>query len=185
MRKPEYLNKDAAAKRTGLSVRRLQELAHLGTVRRQFVKDPRTKRHIAVFATRDLDRLKNPKEHWKINGLEIRPLSGSGAALSHSGNPPSPTLASSQESVTELVAKFLLEVNASREKLTAPAVPAERQWMTLAEADAYIGLPEGFLLIQVKAGKLPALDVGVRPGGRWRVSKRDLEAIAAEEQKCL
>ena len=178
MRRPEYLNKDAAAKRSGLSVRRLQELAHRGTIQRRFVKDPRTKRDIAVFAAGDLDRLKQGKPFWKMNGHEILPLSSSDAAAPHSGKTPRET--PEEGSLTELVAKFLLEVNASREKVTAAPAAVERLWLTLAEADAYIGLPEGFLLLQVKSGKLPALDVGVRPGGRWRVSKRDLEAIAGE-----
>jgi len=29
-------------------------------------------------------------------------------------------------------------------------------------------------------GELAALDVGVRSGGRWRVNRRDLDAIAGE-----
>src|SRR5215471_901231 len=53
-----------------------------------------------------------------------------------------------------------------------------RPWLTLAEAADYSGLPAGFLAELVTNGKLPALDVGVRAGGRWRVAKRDLDSIA-------
>ena len=161
MRKTEYINKSAAAKRTGLSVRRLLELAQRGDVRKQFVSDPNTKRKIAVFAVEDLDHLKDPGRCWPVSGAERRSMLRSGAA--GAASPATlPRTTERGETNGEDTIRTLV-----------------RQWMTLAEADAYIGLPEGFLLLQVKSGKLPALDVGVRAGGRWRVSKRDLEAIAA------
>lgn len=52
-----------------------------------------------------------------------------------------------------------------------------RLWLTIAEAADYSGLPASFLSQLVDQKRLPALDVGVRPGGRWRVSKRDIDAI--------
>jgi len=57
---------------------------------------------------------------------------------------------------------------------------APRLWLTLAEAADYSGLPASYLLAQIGEKKLPALDVGVRPGGRWRISRHDLKAISAE-----
>lgn len=56
--------------------------------------------------------------------------------------------------------------------------PSPHDWLTLAEAAAAThGLPESFLLGLIHAGELPCCDVGVRPGGRYRVKRRDLEAI--------
>src|SRR5215472_539718 len=61
-RPPEYLNKALAAKRSGLSVRRLLELAQRGVIRKTYVRDPRSNRTITVFPVEDLDRLKINQE---------------------------------------------------------------------------------------------------------------------------
>ena len=53
-----------------------------------------------------------------------------------------------------------------------------RLWLTIAEAAEYTGLPESFLHKLVDERRLPAFDVGVRPGGRFRVKRTDLEALA-------
>jgi len=55
---------------------------------------------------------------------------------------------------------------------------APRLWLTIAEAADYSGLPASFLLHMITCKKLLALDVGPRPGGRWRIARRDLEAFA-------
>ena len=54
----EYINKDLAASRSGLSVRRLLELAARGTIRKRHVRDPKSKRQIAVFDARDIAMIK-------------------------------------------------------------------------------------------------------------------------------
>jgi len=53
-----------------------------------------------------------------------------------------------------------------------------RLWLTLAEAADYSGLPATFLIQLVAEKRLPAFDVGVRPGGRWRIARRDLDGIS-------
>jgi excisionase family DNA binding protein len=62
---------------------------------------------------------------------------------------------------------------------TSVAPAKMRPWLTIAEAADYTGLPESFLLHMIEEGDLPALDVGVRPGGKWRVSRRALDGISA------
>ena len=57
------------------------------------------------------------------------------------------------------------------------AAGAFRLWLTLAEAAEYSGLPASHLLAMIDAGELAARDVGVRPGGHWRVRKLDVDAI--------
>lgn len=52
-----------------------------------------------------------------------------------------------------------------------------RPWLTLADAADYSGLPASYLFGLIEAGELKARDVGVRPGGRWRIRKLDLDAI--------
>ena len=143
--KPEYLNKDLSAKRSGLSVRRLLELANKGAIRKKHMRDPQSKRQIAVFAAEDLDRLNSGE--YPQTGVALTTRKVSGAALSQPSPHPS-----------------------------AREIP----WLTLAEAAEFSGLPESFLLSLVTAGRLPALDVGVRPGGRYRVSRRDIGAIEGD-----
>jgi excisionase family DNA binding protein len=67
-------------------------------------------------------------------------------------------------------------VPAAVERAAALPPPA-RPWLTLAEAADYSGLPESFLHSMIDQGGLPALDVGVRPGGRYRVRRSDLDQI--------
>jgi len=150
MRHPEYLNKAVASKRSGLSVRRLLELANRGAIRKQLVRDPKNgNRSLAVFLASDIDRLKSgerPSTELQIS-RPVRPLAPI-AATSHSDS--------------------------------ASVIPPTRPWLTVAEAGEYSGLPASFLVRLVESGKLPGLDVGVRPGGRWRVAKRDLDALKGE-----
>jgi excisionase family DNA binding protein len=56
-----------------------------------------------------------------------------------------------------------------------PAPP--RPWLNLDESAEYSGLPASVLRDLVAGGHLPALDVGVRPGGRFRVRRADLDAL--------
>lgn len=58
--------------------------------------------------------------------------------------------------------------------------PVLRPWLTLAEAAEYSGLPAAILRDLIEGGKLRALDVGVRPGGRYRVRRADLDGIQGD-----
>jgi excisionase family DNA binding protein len=53
------------------------------------------------------------------------------------------------------------------------------QWLSMPEAAAYTGLPQSTLRKLVASRKLPALDIGPRLGGRWRMKRSDLDAISA------
>lgn len=65
--------------------------------------------------------------------------------------------------------------------LRAPEPPAVlKLWLTLEQAEDYSGLPASVLLMLIHYGDLRARDVGVRPGGRWRVRKVDLDALEGE-----
>jgi len=144
----EYLNKALAARRSGLSVRRLLELAQKGVIRKHHVRDPESKRTIAVFPVEDLDRLKASDQT-----LAVLQSSRSGAALQ-------------QLNAASGIVPTLSEI--------------PRAWLTAAEAAGYSGLPESFLVELVKRGKLAALDVGIRPGGRWRIARRELDALEGD-----
>ena len=60
----------------------------------------------------------------------------------------------------------------------APAYHA-CQWLCLAEAAAYTGLPQSTLRKLVASRELPAMDIGPRLGGRWRIKRSDLDGISA------
>lgn len=66
---------------------------------------------------------------------------------------------------------------------SAPLVP-DRPWLTVEEASVYSGLPASYLLRQIEDGCLAAIDVGIRPGGRYRVARRDLDTITAPTPQC-
>ena len=63
--------------------------------------------------------------------------------------------------------------------IPAPSPAPDRPWLTVDEAAQYSGLPASFLLSLIEERRLGALDVGVRPGGRYRVARRDVDAIKA------
>jgi excisionase family DNA binding protein len=60
-----------------------------------------------------------------------------------------------------------------------PAIPLQ-PWITIHEAAAVSGIPESVLLRLVTTGRLPALDCGPRPGGRYRVRRAHLDSIAGD-----
>lgn len=57
-----------------------------------------------------------------------------------------------------------------------------RPWLTLAEAADYSGLPESALRSLIERGRLAALDVGRRKGGRWRIHRLDLREMRGERR---
>jgi|SRR5882672_1413496 len=148
--KSQYLSKRAAADLLKLSVRRVMELSTEGKLKRYRRFDSETRRQTAVFRADDVARLAS---EW---AAQAEPLLN--AADLPIGLPPAPRA------------------------LPAPsAMPsAPRAWLTFDESAGYSGLPASVLRDLVAAGRLPALDVGVRPGGRYRVRRNDLDALEGE-----
>lgn len=138
----EYVSKEIAAKRLGLSVRRVLELSARGILKRRTVVDPITKRKQTVFLAADVDRVIDGQRRV----VAYRVGAGEVAALPP---PPAPS---------------------------APP-PPNTTWLTLEEAAVYTGLPVSYIQKQIDDGCLNAVDVGVRPGGRFRVARRDLDTI--------
>ena len=149
MSRTEYLNKETAARRSGRSVRRLLELAAAGRIRKQIIKDEKNSGRALAVF--------HAGDIAQLAKGEMPPVNGAlqiSRPVRHVAALPQPEIAS-----------------------VIPPTP--RPWLTLAEAAEYTGLPESFLAKRIGEGKLPALDVGPRPGGHWRVSRRDLDAITA------
>ena len=65
-------------------------------------------------------------------------------------------------------------------RLTEETAFPAKPWLTIDESAAYLGLPASIIQKLVESGKLPALDCGPRPGGRWRVKRSDLDALEGD-----
>lgn len=74
-------------------------------------------------------------------------------------------------------------VRATAAPEAAPPPAAPKHWLTLAEAAEASGLPESVLLRLVRETRLPAIDCGPRPGGRYRVRRDALGAIGGDAIK--
>ena len=164
--KPEYLSKTIAAARLGLSVRRLMELAQQGKIEgfRQF--DPATRRDATMFDVSDVARL---KAEWTPKAI-VPAIAA-----------PTPSTAlvrtNRRYARSETASDSGYPQNGG---LSAPAAaPVLRPWLTIDEAADYSGLPAATLRQFVESGRLAALDVGVRPGGRYRVRRADLDQLEA------
>lgn len=142
-----YLTKAAASKRSGRSVRRLLELAAAGRIRKKIVTDS------------------------KNNNRELCLFDANDIAMLASGDLPPVPVIDGQKRMLALAGPV------SQPAAMLPPAPVLRRWMTLDEAAGYSGLPASILKALIERGKLLALDVGPRPGGRWRVSKTDIDGI--------
>jgi excisionase family DNA binding protein len=144
-----FIPKEAAAKRLGLSVRRMLDYAQRGYIRRRASVDPANHRRITVVSEADILKLKAEL----AGGAPMPAASDASTALTF--RPPG-----------ELV------------PIAAPVAIAPRAWLTVAEAAEVSGLPASHLLAAIQSEELPARDVGVRPGGRYRVKRSDLDELA-------
>ena len=155
-RNPEYLTKPLAAKALGISPRRLVELAAAGHIRRHYHDDPKLRRRIVLFEKAEIDQLLAKRSVEEIPGSAVIP----------------------SRLLEPLMQSFETYNRRSASEAAAPKFDA--LWLTPAEAAGYSGLPESFLIRMIQAKQLPAINVGPRPGGRWRISRRDLDAIRAD-----
>jgi len=155
-KKLELLTKHIAADRLKLSVRRLTELAAEGKFTRHRAFDPETRRDALMFDAAEIEAYQGRREY------DSAPA-GTTAAL-----------------VTTAPRRLPLDEYDIDEPAAAVTL---RPWLTIAESAEYSGLPASHLLGMIEAGELAARDVGIRPGGHWRVRRLDLDAIEGERVK--
>jgi excisionase family DNA binding protein len=91
------------------------------------------------------------------------------------------TAAPVPNALARVARRFAIEAPA--EASAAAPSNGDRPWVTLDDAADYTGLPASVLQRLIEAGRLPAIDVGVRPGGHWRVKRSDLDAIQGDRLK--
>ena len=153
IKQTELLTKHLAAERLGLSVRRVMELSNDGTFTRHRAFDPETKREAVMF---DADEVEAFKATASVTPAPYDPARG--------------------------LVRLQLDEAARRDEADDAAADDGRPWLTLAGAAEYSGLPASILQAMVETGELAALDVGVRPGGHWRVRRLDLDAIEGKRK---
>jgi len=137
MQNTEYLTREIAVQHSGLALRRLNEHAAAGRIRRRKIKDPVSGRKQWVYLLADIER-------WRMEALKEKLPAAIGAPGARS----------------------------------LPAAVPDCQWLTIDQAEAYTGLPASYLQQLIQKRQLKARDVGVRPGGRWRVARVALDKLA-------
>src|SRR4029450_11268947 len=157
MSQPEYLTREIAAQRLGISERRVLDLAARGLIARKSIRDDRTGQKMYIYPAKDVD----PSQ-------QLHP-------------PASPPLAARR--VALLPTRHMQAAELHTQSMPYNPAPAAQlpRWLTVPQASVYIGLPAGYLRRLIREGQLPAIDLGKSAiGGRWRVSRKDLAAIQGD-----
>jgi hypothetical protein len=182
---PEWIDKHEAARRLGVDPRTALSYAKRGVQsKRQY--DPTLKQDVTLLHAGDIERVlyarslgqKLHEQGAREKETAVAPVPKPVAQSAAVGAPHKPPAGQPPHTAPyELMRIALVE--------PAPLKP----WLTLDEAVEYSGLPRAFLLELLKDAehdsavgfvttKLPALDVGKgRRGGRWRIARRDLDAL--------
>jgi excisionase family DNA binding protein len=155
-KKMELLTAQAAADRLKLSTRRLADLAAEGKLTRHRAYDPETKREAGMFDAAEIEAFLE-RRRYEAAGVPVAPAPGALVVQSR-----------------RLPIEGELDMDAD---WNASMAGVGRLWLTLAEAAEYSGLPASHLLELIGERVLKARDVGVRPGGRLRVRRLDIDAI--------
>jgi excisionase family DNA binding protein len=156
----ELWTKEVAAEYLSMSVRRLMELSAEGKPKRYREVDPETKREAVMFRCEEIKQMREESR---------------AAVLSNA--------------LARVPRRFAIEAPAADRMVSlgqakwATEASAAAPWLTLDDAAEYTGLPASVLQRFIEAGRLPAIDVGVRPGGHWRVKRSDLDAIQGDRLK--
>ena len=159
----EWISKEEAAARLELSARRILELAKQGKIRSNRIISTATGQPVVVIHAGSVERYRD-----KLGD----PLIGGDAAC---------------EPHAKGIATTRLTERAIGEMLDAVSHAIRTRyglWLTLDQAADYSGLPAQILRDMVVAGKLEAMDVGRRRGGKWRIRRLSLERIESPPPVC-
>jgi len=133
----------------------------------------------------------NPKPGEIHTSGQKSPYSGQNCTLYHAGDVERLAFERENPSLAERAVELVKQSHQSAAdgdrypvpySLLKPAreIPALKLWLTIEESAEYLSLPASIIQKLVESGKLPALDCGPRPGGRWRVKRTDLDALEGD-----
>jgi len=155
----EWISKEEAGVRLNLSTRRVLELAKDGRLQSAKVTDPKIGQQVVRIQAESVERY--------LDALQMMP-----DPEVRGGHAEGTLIRPRAERTLSALLDLLRDSHADRTRKEIM-----RLWLTLEEAEDYSGLPATLLLVWIKSGKLPAMDVGVRRGGRWRIRRVDLEGV--------
>jgi hypothetical protein len=164
--KPEWVTQEQAGEHLDLSARRTMEYAKAMGIRRKKQPSKETGRPVLMLNWEDLEKFAE-KRREKATGSAVN-------ALKMVSKPAKALI----DGRVKAIARNGESANGHAAK------PRFRGFLTLAEAEDYIGLPADHLEESIERGELPASrDVGVRRGvnGRWRVRRVDLDHLAGQD----
>ena len=167
----EWLSPQEAGERLDKSPRRVLELAQQGKLQSSRVKHPQTGQQIVRIQAGSIERYLD----------ESKVIPEPTACDSHAnGIAKHNTKLMERAKGDRAIGNKTLEPISIGEILGVISRATRTRyalWLTLDQAADYSGLPAAILRAWVESGKLAALDVGRRRGGRYRLSRRDLDGI--------
>lgn len=159
----KWITKQDAAEAIGVSTKQIERWAQDKEIQVVKWKRPEGGTRIVVCHPGDVERIarnRNPETETFVIPKDQAPVPN--------GDLPARQL--SADRLVQILAGALGTSQTSQTRLTG-------LWLTLQEAQEYSGLPVAILRVLIETGRLAAIDVGVRRGGRWRVRKIDLRRI--------
>jgi excisionase family DNA binding protein len=159
---PGWLTKTSASERLNRSPSRVAALGVEGAIKTQTAQNPVSKQRVTLFHAGDVERLVYERDHPEEVSRVPAKLEQPSDAFSD-------------------LAKTGMWSLRGLPRLERAELPTLKPWLTLAEAAEYSGLPVSTIRNLIDASRLPHLDVGPRPGGRWRVKRSDLDALEGHQ----
>ncbi len=160
----EWIGKTEAAERLKISERTVLGLASKGRIASKKERNPETNQTAVKFKASDVERYGFERDNHQelANGAQTSQV----APIARRGNPYEVSAISDMWEIVKEAAK-----------------PKQRKrWLTIKEAEQHSGLPASILVKLIESGKLPALNCGPRVGGKWRISRKDLDALAGDKR---
>lgn len=174
-----WLTKQQAAQVLGVAEKTIDRMAKAGELHKEILKRPR-QAPIVVFHPGDVNRAKAAREAQQSPAPFVMSEKESGLSADVSGRPVSDVSRSMSEVSVPWSDSWIRDMSTRLSNLSKifPAEPTNL-WLTLQEAADYSGLPAAVLVDFINSGRLPALDIGRRRGGHWRIRKVDLRKLDA------
>lgn len=195
-----WIDKRTAATRLGRSWRRVLDLAKAGEFKSKRERDPVTNQQVVLIHSGSLERyidsLKpsidddlHPPSAEALAEIPFTPTveidAQEGEAMKQlcAGVVPdniaalSPIMRIEAFKLRKLATEIAADGEAEKKRAHLERLARPTVWLTLDECAEVTGLPASLVHSLIASGALPALDVGIRAGGKWRVKRTDLDAI--------
>lgn len=171
----EWITAAAAAEILGSKKRTVLDQAKKGKFQSRQVRDPQTRQMVVVVHAGDVER-----ELAGVQAPEPREVSDPHASQAKQSREVRELQAPHASQTIELgVAAGLLPMLERAFRVPVRPEPKQPLFLALDQAEEYSGLPSEWLVKEIVAGRLPAINVGIRKGirGKYRISRKDLDQV--------